>query len=231
VTWRRVKCPTPSPPYPTGNHCPTPPARQETSNARRTSPKDAPAAGHGLTPHPGSSRHAAPRHRPPNQPSALTWGAQRTLLPLAPVPRPARGAPNGRSAPARSRLWEGDGQGERPAPASAPGSPPASNACKNKPTERQDLPCFCVPCTERKTLPLRPLDEIKTPPAHNKFTIGSISPTSPRARAQLPGPPTENGHFGRETKSPAIPPGTSRTPAGTNFARQEDFPEGAVWVL
>lgn len=81
------------------------------------------------------------------------------------------------------------------------------------------------------------MNKNKTPPAHNKFTICSIFPPAPRARAQLPWPPPPKMDVsaGRQ-KVQLFPPGTSCTLAGTNFAYQKDLFLGGgaqrvVWVL
>lgn len=50
------------------------------------------------------------------------------------------------------------------------------------------------------------MHEIKTPPAHNKFMICSISPTSQRARAQLPRQPHGKWTFRQGDKKSSYSP-------------------------
>lgn len=120
----------------------------------------------------------------------------------------------------------------RQAGASVPGSPPASNEYKNKPTERSDLLCFCVTCTERKTLLLHPMNDIKPPAAHNKFTICSISPQSQRGRAPLPQHPRGKWTLQQGDKKSSYSPRAISHPGWNKLCCHKDFPgpRGVVWV-
>lgn len=127
-------------------------------------PEDAPSRGHSsdLRPsppaalcNPGSSRHAAPSPSAPKPARNTHLGSAKHAAtgsrshPSPPSPDPLTGCvmaarPQRVPVPGRRRAARTAGSGKRP------GSPPASNECKNKPTERLDLLCFSVPCTERK---------------------------------------------------------------------------------